>query len=145
MIKRSVLCLALAFATASAFGCSGSNPSDVTTDTDGGTPSAADGGSNPATDSGSTPATDSGSSPAVDAGAPGCTTKTYANFGQAFFAAKCNGCHAIQRPVLNTVTGIRNNLARCKSEISSGAMPQGTRLTTQEKSDVMEWLNCGAP
>jgi hypothetical protein len=145
MIKRSVLATALAFAAATAVGCGGSTPSDVTSDTDGGTTPATDSGTTPSTDSGTTPATDSGTPPTVDAGAPACTTKTYANFGQAFFASKCNGCHAIQSPRLNTQTGIRNNLAVCKSEISRGSMPQGTRLTTQEKTDVLEWLNCGAP
>jgi hypothetical protein len=129
MITRSALCIALVVAAATALGCGSSTPSDVTSDTDAGTAPA--------------PATDSGT--VVDAGGPACTTKTYANFGQAFFAAKCNGCHAIQRPVLTTQTGIRTNASICKSEISRGSMPQGSSLSTQEKADVLEWLNCGAP
>lgn len=127
MIKGSVLAIALAFTAATAIGCGSSTPSDVTSDSDGGT----------------TPAADSGAGPITDGGA--CTTKTYANFGQAFFASKCNGCHAIQTPRLSTLTGIRNNLGLCKAEISAGTMPQGAPLAAQDKADVLEWLNCGAP
>lgn len=130
MITRSILCTALVVAATTALGCGSSTPSDVTSEADAGT----------------APTSDSGTVPVVDAGAPACTTtKTYANFGQAFFAAKCNGCHAIQRPQFTTATGIRNNAATCKSEISRGSMPQGSTLSAQEKADVLEWLNCGAP
>jgi mono/diheme cytochrome c family protein len=131
------LSLALALAAAFAFGCGSSDSS---------TPAAAaDAGSTPSTDSGTTPVADAGSAPVTDAGGAACTTKTYANFGQSFFQTNCNGCHAVTSPRFTTLTAIRANLALCKSEITNGTMPQGRALSTQEKADVLEWLNCNAP
>lgn len=37
------------------------------------------------------------------------------------------------------------SLTRIESEISSGKMPEGTTLSTAEKSRVLAWLGCGAP
>ena len=144
MITRNLLRLAFAVSAACAAACSGSTQSDVTSDVDGGVAPAADGGNTPA-DTGTSPVVDSGTSPAVDAGPAACTTKTYANFGQGVFASKCNACHTLQRPVLTSQAAIRANLSKCRSEIASGAMPQGSRLSAQEKADILEWLNCGAP
>jgi hypothetical protein len=143
--------ISLALVAAFSFGCgSGTETSAPTgTDTDGGsTPTpTTDAGTTPTptTDAGTAPTADAGTTPTADAGAPACTTKTYANFGQAFFAAKCNGCHSVQRPTLTALSSIKTNIARCKSEITTGAMPVGTRLSAQEKADVLEWLNCNAP
>ncbi len=140
-------CLALALVAAFAFGCGSSTEATSGPAVDGGTTPNADAGTTSAIDSGSTPAptADAGAPPATDAGAPACTTKTYANFGQTFFAAKCNGCHSVQRPTLTSLSSIKTNIARCKSEISAGSMPVGSTLTPQEKTEVLEWLNCGAP
>jgi hypothetical protein len=153
---------ALALVGAAAIGCAGSTESSTPTADAGSTP-VVDSGTGPVTDAGSAPVVDSGTGPVTDAGstptgsdsgspnptadsgAPACTTKTYANFGQAFFQSKCNGCHSVQNPRLTSVTAIRSNLALCKSEITAGSMPKGTSLSAQEKADVLQWLNCGAP
>jgi hypothetical protein len=131
------LSLALALGAAFAFGCGSSDSSTSTTTSDAGTA--------PTTDAGSTTVVDSGTAPVSDAGGASCTTKTYANFGQSFFQTNCNGCHAVTTPRFTSLTAIRTNLARCKAEITSGGMPQGRALSSQEKTDVLEWLNCGAP
>jgi hypothetical protein len=139
------LSLALALVAAVSFGCGSATETSAPTGTD------TDGGSTPTptTDAGTspTPAVDAGTTPTptADAGATACTTKTYANFGQSFFAAKCNGCHSVQSPRFTTASAITSNIALCKAEITAGTMPIGAPLSAQEKSSVMEWLNCGAP
>jgi hypothetical protein len=149
------LSLALALVAAVSFGCGSATETSAPTgtDTDGGstpTPTTDAGISpTPAVDAGTTPtpAVDAGTTPTptADAGATACTTKTYANFGQSFFAAKCNGCHSVQSPRFTTASAITSNIALCKAEITAGTMPIGAPLSAQEKSSVMEWLNCGAP
>jgi hypothetical protein len=144
MKSRSLLTLVFAILAGASFGCAGSAVSSVVDDTTG------DSGSTPTTntDAGSTTVTtaDAGTpvTPTVDAGAPACTTKTYANFGQAFFASKCNDCHSFQSPRMTTQSAIRSNLAAITSAISVGRMPEGIPLRAQEKTDVLEWVNCGA-
>ncbi len=112
-----------------------------------GTPTGDAGAGTPTGDAGTgTPTVDAGTgTPTVDAGTPACTTKTYANFGQTFFGAKCMTCHAVTRPGLGSHAAIRANLQNVTSQISSGRMPKGLRLTETEKSDVLGWLSCGAP
>ena len=144
MKSRALVSLVFAILAGASFGCAGSAASNVVDDTTG------DSGSTPITDTdaGSTPVTtaDAGTpvTPPVDAGAAACTTKTYANFGQAFFATNCNGCHSFTNPRMTTQNAIKSNLATIKSDISRGKMPQGFALTAQQKTDVQEWLNCGA-
>ncbi len=146
MKSRSLVSLVFAILAGASFGCAGSAASNVVDDTTG------DSGSTTTpitdTDAGSTPVTtaDAGTpvTPPVDAGAAACTTKTYANFGQAFFGTNCNGCHTLGLPRLTTQSAIKVNLASIKSDISSGRMPKGLPLTAQQKTDVQEWLNCGA-
>lgn len=144
MKSRSLVTLVFAILAGASFGCAGSAVSNVVDDTPG------DSGSTPTTntDAGSTPVTtaDAGTpvTPTVDAGAPACTTKTYANFGQAFFATNCNGCHSFTSPRMTTQSAIKSNLAAIKSDITVGRMPKGIPLTAQEKTDVLEWVNCGA-
>jgi hypothetical protein len=96
------------------------------------------------TDAGSS---DAGSDPVTDAGSGGndCTTHTYANFGEAFFATNCNGCHTSQQPRLTSQSAIKTNAARCRNEITSGRMPPYGTLSEAQKTAVVEWLDCGAP
>ena len=134
-------CLSL-LGVAVASGCSASNPSEIVSDIDGGAVT-------PAVDSGAvTPAVDSGAvTPAVDSGAvtPVCTTSTYENFAQTFFARNCNGCHAAQRPTLGTKAAIVANLANVTSAVRADRMPKFGRLSPADKAKVLEWLDCGAP
>jgi hypothetical protein len=136
----SKLSFAIAFVAALTVGC-GSSTTENSTPSGGDT----DSGTTPAVDAGTTPSADAGSAPTTDAGAGACTTKTYANFGQAFVQNNCNGCHAVATPRLTSLTAIKTNIAAVKREISAGTMPQGRSLSSQEKADVLEWLNCGAP
>ena len=125
-------CLSL-LGVAVASGCSASNPSEIVSDIDGGAV---------------TPAVDSGAvTPAVDSGAvtPVCTTSTYENFAQTFFARNCNGCHAAQRPTLGTKAAIVANLANVTSAVRADRMPKFGRLSPADKAKVLEWLDCGAP
>lgn len=144
----SKLDFAIAFVAALTVGCGSTTEtsSPAVSDADGGAVPATDAGAI-ATDAGTTPTPTPTPTPAVDAGAgaPSCTTKTYANFGQAFFSAKCNSCHVSERPVLTSLAAIKANMAATKLDIVLGKMPKGARLTAQEKADVLEWLNCGAP
>ncbi len=161
-------CLSL-LGVAVASGCSASNPSEIVSDIDGGavtpavdsgavtpavdsgavTPAVDSGAVTPAVDSGAvTPAVDSGAvTPAVDSGAvtPVCTTSTYENFAQTFFARNCNGCHAAQRPTLGTKAAIVANLANVTSAVRADRMPKFGRLSPADKAKVLEWLDCGAP
>ena len=125
-------CLSL-LGVAVASGCSASNPSEIVSDIDGGAVT-------PAVDSGAvTPVVDSG------AAAPVCTTSTYENFAQTFFARNCNGCHAAQRPTLGTKAAIVANLANVTSAVRADRMPKFGRLSPADKAKVLEWLDCGAP
>ncbi len=143
-------CLSL-LGVAVASGCSASNPSEIVSDIDGGavTPAVDSGAVTPVVDSGAvTPAVDSGAvTPAVDGGAvtPVCTTSTYENFAQTFFARNCNGCHAAQRPTLGTKAAIVANLANVTSAVRADRMPKFGRLSPADKAKVLEWLDCGAP
>ena len=125
-------CLSL-LGVAVASGCSASNPSEIVSDIDGGAV---------------TPAVDSGAvTPAVDSGAvtPVCTTSTYENFAQTFFARNCNGCHAAQRPTLGTKAAIVANLANVTSAVRADRMPKFGRLSPADKAKVLEWLDSVRP
>lgn len=74
----------------------------------------------------------------MDAGMQ-CTPDTWTNFGQQFYAQRCNGCHAFD------LAQVRSLRAQMISRIQSGDMPRGSSLTTAQKERVLEWLDCGAP
>ncbi len=144
MTSRSLISIAFAILAGASFGCAGSSASNTVEDTDAGTVAATDAGSTTTVDAGST-TVDAGSSSSADSGSAACTTLTYANFGQAFFATNCNGCHSLQRPTLGTLQSIKTNMTAVKSDIQSGRMPKGFALSSADKTKVLEWLNCGAP
>jgi hypothetical protein len=81
-------------------------------------------------------------------GAAPCTTDTWANFAQAFFKNDCTlSCHnhstlGGQTPNYNL---IKSNASNISSRISSGNMPQGTKLSASDKSRILKWLSCGEP
>ena len=145
MTSRSVLSIVFAILTGASFGCAGSTASSTVEDTDAGTTAETDAGTTPVADAGTTTPVDAGSSSVADAGSAACTTLTYANFGQAFFATNCNVCHSLQAPRLGTLQSIKTNIVAVKSDIQLGTMPKGRSLSSADKTKVLEWLNCGAP
>lgn len=75
-----------------------------------------------------------------------CSTNpdTYASYGQTFIDSQCRTCHQ-HSSQYGTQAAVQASLTRIESEISSGKMPEGTTLSTAEKSRVLAWLGCGAP
>ena len=94
-----------------------------------------------------------GGGAATDSTCPTGNTLTYANFGQQFFTSYCNSCHSSgTRPALGTVAEIRANSSRIDSEAAAGPnatntyMPEGgSTPTTAERTQLGQWLACGAP
>ena len=81
-------------------------------------------------------------------GAPPCTTDTWANFAQAFFKNDCTlSCH--NHSTLGGTTpnynSIKSNASNISSRISSGNMPQGTKLSATDKTRILKWISCGEP
>jgi uncharacterized membrane protein len=88
---------------------------------------------------------------------PGGTTLTYENFGAAFFAENCNGCHsaddanregAPSNYVFDTQAAIQADAALifARAAASNDAMPPGPdMIPDQERDDLADWLACGAP
>ncbi|MGV3620168.1 MAG: hypothetical protein ACO1OB_05100 [Archangium sp.] len=74
----------------------------------------------------------------MDAGMQ-CTPDTWTNFGQQFFAQRCNGCHGFNQLSVGT------QRAEITARIESNDMPRGSSLTSAQKTRVLTWLNCGAP
>jgi len=87
----------------------------------------------------------------------GGTTLTYSNFGQAFFAANCDGCHAQETGdrrgapesyAFDTVDEIRRHEERIFARAAgpNDSMPPGPDDPPREDRDKLaEWLACGAP
>lgn len=83
---------------------------------------------------------------------PSNNTLTYENFGRQFFASYCDRCHSSTQPVMNSLATIRANSTMIDSEAAAGpngtntAMPEGTPApTTAERTQLGQWLACGAP
>lgn len=77
----------------------------------------------------------------ADAGVPDAgvmCADTWANFGQAFFAQRCSGCHALSH------ASVRAQQSEIYSRIESRDMPRGFTLPTATRTRVLEWLDCGA-
>lgn len=74
----------------------------------------------------------------MDAGMQ-CTPDTWSSFGQQFFAQRCNVCHGFNQGA------VRTQRAEIISRIETNDMPRGSSLTTEQKTRVLTWLNCGAP
>lgn len=79
------------------------------------------------------------------------STLTWESFGQSFMTANCTSCHgttsASDGVSLTSAALVRAHLNKVDSEVASGAMPPrgSTSLTTQQKTDLANWLACGAP
>lgn len=93
------------------------------------------------------------------AGCPPDSTLTYENFGQPFMESYCIHCHASwlqgggQRrgaPVdhdFDTQLGVQVEIDHIdRAAAGSDAMPPyGPRPTADERTELAEWLACGAP
>jgi hypothetical protein len=82
----------------------------------------------------------------ADSGTPqdtgvGCDSSlTYANFGQAFFAAHCNSCHGF------TQAAAQGEPATLSGVVLEDFMPPGGgNLTPSDRQEFADWLACGAP
>lgn len=90
---------------------------------------------------------------ATGATCPTDNALTYDNFGRQFFASYCDSCHSTgTRPSLGTVAEIRANSVSIDSEAAAGpnatntSMPEsGNAPTTAERTQLGQWLACGAP
>jgi hypothetical protein len=69
---------------------------------------------------------------------------TWASYGQTFIDSRCRSCHQ-HASQYGTQAAVQASLTRIESEISSGKMPEGTPLSSAEKTRVLGWLACGAP
>lgn len=69
-----------------------------------------------------------------------CTPDTWTDFGQQFFAQRCNGCH-----VFNTHGSVLAQRGEITNRIETGNMPRNSTLPAAQRTRVLEWLNCGAP
>ncbi len=67
---------------------------------------------------------------------------TWADYGQPFFANVCASCHE-HTGQFGTQASVQSQLNRIKSEISSGAMPEGGGLTSGQRARILAYLNCG--
>jgi cytochrome c553 len=70
----------------------------------------------------------------------GSCSDTWSGYAQSFFSTRCASCHGqfgSQASVLSYASAIN-------SEISSGRMPEGSSLSSSEKTRILDWLVCGA-
>lgn len=90
----------------------------------------------------------------LDTGAtcPPASTLTYANFGQPFMDKYCTSCHAgNERPSLTTAAQVKSAASQIMATTASGpngtntSMPPGDEPTTDERTQLGQWLACGAP
>ena len=74
-------------------------------------------------------------------GSTQCTTDTWANYGQTFFANQCASCHQGQFATKSLVV---TNTSIITSRISSGSMPPNG-LTATDRARILKYLSCGVP
>jgi uncharacterized membrane protein len=88
-----------------------------------------------------------------------CTTLTYANFGQHFVTTYCAGCHAGSvtgaarqgaptKDVFDTLTEVKSaSRDMVREVVTKRTMPYGgaTKPSDAERTQLGEWLGCGAP
>lgn len=94
-----------------------------------------------------------GGSASTGATCPTTNTLTYNNFGRTFFAQYCDRCHALNtRPSLRTLAEIQAQRTAIDLAAAAGpnatntSMPEGGATpTTAERTQLGQWLACGAP
>lgn len=80
------------------------------------------------------------------------STLTYANFGEQFFTSFCTDCHApdavvSQSPSLDSYDAVSAQADRANARAGIGLTmpPTEPRPSAQERADLAEWVECGAP
>jgi uncharacterized membrane protein len=96
--------------------------------------------------------------PATALQCPAGSALSYENFGEAFFANYCLGCHSsgfseenragspikINFDNLEEIQIWRRNIFVVVSG-DAPTMPPGVRLSALERTQLVEWISCGAP
>jgi uncharacterized membrane protein len=96
--------------------------------------------------------------PATALQCPAGSALSYGNFGAAFFANYCLGCHSSgfpegERGSAPTIVNFdsieeiqiwRRNIFVVVSG-DAPTMPPGVRLSNLERTQLVEWISCGAP
>jgi len=72
-----------------------------------------------------------------------CTTDTWANYAQNFFATQCASCHS-HTGQFATKSFVVTNKSIITSRISSGSMPPNG-LSSADRARILEYLSCGVP
>ena len=77
------------------------------------------------------------------------TAVTFAQVNQSVFSTSCLRCHSSSLAdggvKVDTYANVSSSLSRITSAINSGAMPQGSSLTSAQKSLFAQWIADGAP
>lgn len=83
---------------------------------------------------------------------PSTSSLSYANFGQALIADNCLSCHSgRESPTLTTQAAVQqwadaiDRVAAAGPEATNTAMPQTGTLLLAQRTNLGEWLACGAP
>lgn len=93
-------------------------------------------------------ATNGGSSTGIDSvSCPPDSTLTYANFGAALLSSACLSCHGSRdRPRLGTQALVQAAIPEILDQaVYTDAMPRSGTLTLDQRTQLGEWLACGAP
>lgn len=75
-------------------------------------------------------------------------TPSFAKNVLPIFQANCasSSCHGGSRsPTLNAYSGISSNASKCLSEIQSGSMPPGGKLSDADITTIQNWISQGKP
>lgn len=74
---------------------------------------------------------------------PSCTgtAKSYATDVAPLVQTYCAGCH----PDFTGYTKLIASAGDIRTQIVAGSMPQGTKLTTDQKNAIVCWIDAGAP
>jgi uncharacterized membrane protein len=85
---------------------------------------------------------------------PSDNTLSYDNFGKAFFTSYCLACHNTQKREegydFSTLANIQDAITEIDHVAAAGpnatntAMPDGIRLTVEQRTQLGQWLACGA-
>lgn len=84
---------------------------------------------------------------ATDIACPTPQTLTYANFGAAMIETKCLDCHKTkERPYLDTQVRVQQNATKViDAAVYHSGMPADGSMTLDERTQLGQWLTCGAP
>lgn len=83
---------------------------------------------------------------AADVACPTASTLTYTNYGSAFMTAHCTECHDTESPRLTTQAEVQAATSRIlDAAVYHSSMPENGSLTLAQRTELGQWLSCGAP